>query len=166
MKTLFKSIHFKSIQSFAILFIALALSFNSFAEPSATSEVSQAEKIVVDFYDKIFVQHNGDVHGVAMQHVHKDYIQHNPWVATGREAFIKAFSNVVEKRSETSKTVIKRVITSGDYVVLHVHAFNTANDEAGSAGVDIFRVEDGKIVEHWDVWQKIPENMPHDNGML
>lgn len=157
---------FISTKSLAILLIGIAFSFNSFAEPSATSNISQAEKIVVEFYDKIFVQHKGDVRNVAMEYVHKDYIQHNPWVATGREAFITAFSRVVEKRPETSKTVIKRVITAGDYVVLHVHAFNTAKDDSGSAGVDIFRVENGKIVEHWDVWQKIPENLPHNNGML
>ncbi len=156
----------KSTKSLSFLLIGLVFSFQSVAQPSATSSISQAEKVVVDFYDKIFVQHKGDVRKIAKQYVHKDYIQHNPWVATGREAFIKAFSRVVEKRPDTAKTVIKRVVTSGDYVVLHVHSFNTAKDDSGSAGVDIFRVEDGKIVEHWDVWQKIPENMPHNNGML
>jgi len=150
----------------SILLLGIILSFQSLAEQQVSSEISQAEKIVVDFYDKIFVKHGGDVRKVAEQYVHKDYIQHNPWVATGREAFITAFSRVVEKRSATSKTVIKRIITSGDYVVLHVHAFNTAKKGPGSAGVDTFRVVDGKIMEHWDVWQAIPEKMPHDNGMI
>lgn len=160
------SFNIKTTAYIISLFAGLILSFQSSATPSVVSERSQAEKIVVDFYDKIFVQHNGDVRKVAMKYVHEDYIQHNPWVATGREPFITAFSRVVKKRPASYQTVIKRVITSGDYVVLHVHAFNTAKDEAGSAGVDIFRVENGKIVEHWDVWQKIPENMPHKNGML
>ena len=157
---------FNMSQKLSFLFIGTILSFQSIASPSVTSEISQAERIVVDFYDKIFVKHKGDVSKVAKQYVHEDYIQHNPWVATGRAAFIKAFSNVVENRPATMRTVIKRVITSGDYVVLHVHAFNTAKKGPGSAGVDIFRVENGKIMEHWDVWQNIPENMPHDNGML
>jgi predicted SnoaL-like aldol condensation-catalyzing enzyme len=150
----------------SLVVLSTTLSFQSLAEPSAASEISQAERIVVEFYDKIFVQHNGDVRKVAEQLVHEDYIQHNPWVATGREAFIIAFSRVVKNRSSTSKTVIKRVITSGDYVVLHVHSYNTAKDGSGSAGVDTFRVVDGKIMEHWDVWQNIPEKMPHDNGMI
>jgi predicted SnoaL-like aldol condensation-catalyzing enzyme len=100
------------------------------------------------------------------QYFREDYIQHNPWVATGRAPFIAAFSRVVEKRPATRKTVNNRVITSGDYVVLHVHAFDTSRKGPGSAGVDTFRVENGKIMEHWDVWQKIPEKMPHDNGMI
>jgi predicted SnoaL-like aldol condensation-catalyzing enzyme len=150
----------------SILVIGTTLSFQSLAEPSVVSEISQAEKIVVEFYDKIFVQHGGDVRKVAEQYVHEDYIQHNPWVATGREAFITAFSRVVKNRPASSKTILKRVIASGDYVVLHVHSFDTNIEGPGSAGVDTFRVIDGKIVEHWDVWQKIPEEMPHDNGMI
>ena len=156
----------KISQKLSILIMGIVLSFHSLATPSVTSEISNAEKIVVDFYDKIFVKHHGDVSKIAKQYVHEDYIQHNPWVATGRKAFIDAFSEVVKNRSETRRTVIKRVIVSGDYVVLHVHAFDTAKEEAGSAGIDIFRVENGKIMEHWDVWQVIPENMPHNNGMI
>jgi len=156
----------KAFKRLSILVLSITLSFQSTAETTVTSEISHAEKIVVDFYDKIFVQHGGDVKKVATQYVHEDYIQHNPWVATGRAPFIAAFSRVVEKRPATSKTVIKRVITSGDYVVLHVHAFDTSRKGPGSAGVDTFRVENGKIMEHWDVWQKIPEKMPHDNGMI
>jgi len=152
---------FKIVKQLSILVIGVTLSCQSIA-----SETSQAEKIVVDFYDKIFVQHGGDVRKITKQYVHEDYIQHNPWVATGREAFITAFSRVVKKRSANYKTVIKRVITSGDYVVLHVHAYNTAKKGPGRAGVDTFRVVDGKIIEHWDVWQEIPEKMPHDNGMI
>jgi predicted SnoaL-like aldol condensation-catalyzing enzyme len=157
---------YKVAKQFSILVIGLTLSMQSFAEPLITSEASQKEKIVVEFYDKIFVQHKGDVRKVAEQLVHEGYIQHNPWVATGREAFITAFSRVVKNRPATQTTVLKRVMTSGDYVVLHVHSFDTNKKGPGSAGVDTFRVVDGKIIEHWDVWQKIPEKMPHDNGMI
>lgn len=157
---------FKATKQLTILVIGLTLSFQSLAEPLVSSEISQAEKVVVEFYNKIFVQHKGDVRKVAEQLVHKDYIQHNPWVASGREAFINAFSRVVKNRSESKMTVIKRVITSGDYVILHVHSFDANKKDPGSAGVDTFRVENGKIIEHWDVWQKIPEKMPHENGMI
>ena len=157
---------FKVIKQLSILVISITLSFQSLAESTVVSEVSQAERIVVDFYEKIFVQHNGDVRKVATQYVHEDYIQHNPWVATGREAFITAFTHVVKNRSASKKTVLKRVITSGDYVILHVHAYDTAKNGPGSAGVDTFRVKDGQIVEHWDVGQRIPEKMPHTNGVF
>jgi len=157
---------FNHIKQVSILVFSVVLSFQSLAETNAISDISQAERIVVDFYDKIFVQHGGDVRKVATQYVHEGYIQHNPWVATGREAFITAFSQVVKKRTASKRTVIKRVITSGDYVVLHVHAYDTTKNGPGSAGVDTFRVVDGKIMEHWDVWQAIPEKMPHDNGMI
>jgi len=158
MKSIFKLL--------AIVVMGTVLSFQSLAEPSVVSEKSQAERIVVEFYDKIFVQHGGDVRKVAEQLVHEDYIQHNPWVATGREAFITAFSRVVKSRAASRVTVLKRVITAGDYVVLHVHSFDSNKKGPGSAGVDTFRVVDGKIIEHWDVWQDIPEKMPHDNGMI
>jgi len=157
---------FNITKQLSILVFGAVLSFQTLAETTVASDISQAERIVVDFYDKIFVQHGGDVRKVATQHVHENYIQHNPWVATGREAFINAFTRVVKKRSASSKTVIKRVITSGDYVVLHVHAYDTTKAGPGSAGVDTFRVVNGKIMEHWDVWQTIPEKMPHDNGMI
>jgi len=152
----------------SIVVIGTTLSFQSLAESSVTSEISHAEKIVVEFYEKIFVQPGGDtrIRNLSEQYVHKDYIQHNPYVATGRDAFIKGISGYIKSKAASSKTVIKRVIASGDYVVLHVHMFDTAKKGAGSAGVDTFRIVDGKIIEHWDVWQTIPEKMPHDNGMI
>ncbi len=157
---------FKLVKQLPILIIGFTLSFQSLSEPLITSEISQAEKAVTEFYSKVFVQQGGDIRKLSEQYLHKDYIQHNPYVATGREGFIKAISGWFKKRPVSVKTVIKRVITSGDYVVLHVHSYDTAKKDQGSAGVDTFRVVDGKIIEHWDVWQKIPENMPHDNGMI
>ena len=157
---------FKIFKHLSILVIGLTLSYQSMADTLVSNEKSQAEQIVVDFYDKIFIQRGGDIRKIAEQFVHEDYIQHNPYVATGREAFITAISGWMKVKPATSKTVIKRVFTSGDYIILHLHSFNTAKKSPGRAGVDIFRVENGKIIEHWDVWQKIPERMPHNNGMV
>jgi predicted SnoaL-like aldol condensation-catalyzing enzyme len=60
---------------------------------------------------------------------------------------------------------IKRVIAEGDLVVSHL-LINMAPENRGMAGVDTFRLQDGKIVEHWDVLQPVPERAANDNTMF
>ena len=148
----------------SLMLVTLLFSFQSIAKEDATE--AENEKIVVDFYEQIFKYNGAEIRKVAEKYVHKDYIQHNPYVATGREAFIKGVGGMLKNVKPTHKWDIKRVVTKGNMVVLHVHNYDTASGKPGAAGVDFFRVENGKIVEHWDVWQKIPDEMPHDNGML
>ena len=64
-----------------------------------------------------------------------------------------------------SKSEIKRVFAEGDYVILHVHAVREPG-QRGSAIVDIFKLENGKVVEHWDVAQDVPEKAANSNGMF
>lgn len=121
--------------------------------------------IVVEFFNKIFNE-RADIEQTALQYLAKDYVQHNPYVATGRQGFIDAMSNWLPY-VPGQVAQIKRVIASGNLVMLHVHYHNTDSDALGSAVVDIFRVgKHGKIVEHWDVNQQIPEQMAHENGMF
>ncbi|WP_088329631.1 ester cyclase [Lacimicrobium sp. SS2-24] len=135
------------------------------ADEVVSDDTSESEAMVVDFYRRIFILQQ-DVREIAERYLHPDYIQHNPFVPTGREAFITAVSSWRAQMPETQRTRIKRVVSSADHVVLHVHQYDISNDKPGRAGVDIFRVSDGKIVEHWDVWQDIPGTMPHENGMF
>lgn len=101
----------------------------------------------------------------AKQYLGDVYLQHNPMVADGAEAFIKAFHSVQQKYPQ-SKGTIKRVIAEGDLVMLHIHRQNDAND-VGRAVVDIFRLdEQGKIVEHWDVSQPVSEKTASGRGMF
>jgi predicted SnoaL-like aldol condensation-catalyzing enzyme len=92
------------------------------------------------------------------------YIQHNPQAADGPEAFI-AFVKSFAQQFPDLHIDIKRVIAEGDLVVTH-SLLTAAPGDRGTAVADIFRVEDGKIVEHWDVLQPVPETAANDNTMF
>ncbi len=118
------------------------------------------DKIVREFYEKVFFARNATA---ATNYLEEDYIQHNPNVPTGREAFINAFALIFEQ-SPNFSTQIQRIYTDGDYVI--VHSFAPIGD-TGNSIVDIYRVNDnGKIAEHWDVLQQIPSNPANNNTMF
>ncbi|TCM68151.1 putative SnoaL-like aldol condensation-catalyzing enzyme [Acinetobacter calcoaceticus] len=122
----------------------------------------QNKKIVVDFYQGVFLKHQ--VSEFADLYLAEHYIQHNPHVADGKTPFVKYFKTYFKENPE-ARNQIKRVIASGDLVALHVHSIQSTTDR-GQAIVDIFRVENGKIVEHWDVIQAIPEQSANSNSMF
>lgn len=130
---------------------------------STDSQLTVAnKKIVTDFYHGIFTQHQ--VKEYSDRYIGSQYIQHNPHVPDGKAPFVNYFTQYF-KDNPKAKNTIKRVIAEGDLVVLHVHS--TENDQdRGTAIVDVFRVENGKIVEHWDVQQDIPEPSANANTMF
>ncbi|AJG91393.1 ester cyclase (plasmid) [Bacillus tropicus] len=125
------------------------------------TEKEKNKKMVVDFYNEVFNKHNIDI---IPKYVSEDYKQHNPFVADGRKAFMDFFKEDFVKNPNSSAEV-KRVVAEGDTVALHVHSRTNSQDK-GVAIVDIFRIKDGKIVEHWDVIQEIPSEAANNNTMF
>lgn len=97
-------------------------------------------------------------------YVGDQYIQHNPIVADGKEAFIAYFEKMHKEYQDKSITFL-RAIAENDLVSLHTHQVWPDGDEYVT--MDFFRFDEhGKIVEHWDAMQEIPDEMAHRNGMI
>lgn len=134
------------------------------AQASASRTPTEAEnaRIVVAFYDLAFNQHRPTE--AARLYIGDHYIQHNPDVPNGAEPFYAYFEGFFRDNPQLRAT-IHRVIADGDLVALHVHSQETP-DDPGRAIVDIFRVENGKIVEHFDVIQPVPATTANGNTMF
>src|SRR6266568_63085 len=144
------------------LALAAALALTALvAGADAQTQQEANKKIVVDFYDKAINQKDFDA---ASKYMGARYTQHNPNAADGPEG-LKAFLQFLKEKFPASRSEIKRVFADGDYVILHVHAVREPGTR-GSAIVDIFKLENGKVVEHWDVVQPIPEKAANSNGMF
>ena len=141
----------------AVILLALA-------SPSAWAADAKQEanrKAVLEFYEKGLNQKDADG---AIAYMGDRYVQHNPGAADGPEGFRK-FIGFLREKFPNSRSEIKRSFVDGDYVILHVHAVREPGSR-GAAIIDIFKLENGKIVEHWDVAQPIPENPANNNGMF
>ncbi|MBC7692249.1 MAG: nuclear transport factor 2 family protein [Methylotenera sp.] len=149
------------LKSSALLILSLAIWVPAVASTSRIHSIQQNAALVKKFYDLAFNQHQAKE--AALAYLSEEYIQHNPHVATGRKAFIEAFS--IATGADTSKTLFIRTISEGNLVVLHSHKIENPGDR-GTAGIDIFRVKNGKITEHWDVNQCIPETAKNTNTMF
>ena len=119
------------------------------------------KKTVEAFYDLIINKKDFDS---AKKYIGNRYKQHNPLVADYPEG-LKAFIDFLKENYPQAKSEIKRTFADGDYVILHVHSVR-APDTTGRAIIEIFRLEDGKIEEHWDVIQEIPGSSANPNGMF
>jgi predicted SnoaL-like aldol condensation-catalyzing enzyme len=151
----------KSVRIFAGIVLAVLL-LGALTAAQAQSETEKNKKIAVAFLTMIFNDHK--VEEAFKLYSVPDYKQHNPYAATGAQAAIN-FLGPYLKQNPEAKTEIKRVIAEGDLVAIHNNPKANANDR-GRAVVDIFRLENGKVVEHWDVVQDIPEKSANSNTMF
>jgi predicted SnoaL-like aldol condensation-catalyzing enzyme len=145
------------------LALATALALTALAAGAAGAQTQQEanKKIVVDFYDKALNQKDFEA---ASKHLGSRYTQHNPNAPDGPEG-LKTFLQFLKEKFPNSRSEIKRVFADGDYVIVHVHAVREPGTR-GNAIIDIFKLENGKVVEHWDVVQPIPEKAANNNGMF
>lgn len=142
-----------------VIFALVILFSSSFA---SANQQQKNKEVVRSFYELAFNKHKP---AEAMKlYVGDKYIQHNPFAGDGKQAFIDYFESHFKKNPETNVS-IKRLIAENDLVVIHLHSKQNKNDR-GRAVMDIFRLENGKIVEHWDVVQAIPEKSENTNTMF
>jgi predicted SnoaL-like aldol condensation-catalyzing enzyme len=146
----------------AMIVAAALLALASHAAHAASETQQEANrKVVLDFYEKGLNQKDADA---AIALMGNRYVQHNPGAADGPEGFRK-FIGFLREKFPNSRSEIKRSFVDGDFVILHVHAVREPGAR-GNAIIDIFKLENGKIVEHWDVVQAIPENPANGNTMF
>jgi predicted SnoaL-like aldol condensation-catalyzing enzyme len=128
---------------------------------SLESTLEANKRTVLAFYEAAINQTDFDA---AAAFIGERYVQHNPRIADGPEG-LKAFLGLLRESFPGLRGEVKRIFADGDFVIVHTHGVRVPG-EGGSAIVDIFRLEDGKIVEHWDVIQPIPETAANENGMF
>ena|SRR5437899_1746184 len=128
----------------------------------AVEDIRESNKrTVLAFYETALNRSDFDE---AAAHFGPQYLQHNPMIKDGIDGF-RSFLKDLKAQFPDLRSEIKRVFADGDFVILHVHA-RRKPDELGLAIVDIFRLEHGKIVEHWDVRQPLTETSANTNGIF
>ena len=109
------------------------------------------------------IAYAGEPRKAVEQYVGNEYIQHNPAVKDGKEGFIEYFEQMAKEYPDKDIEFV-RSIAEGNLVALHTHQTWPGNDEYIT--MDFFRFDDnGKIVEHWDSIQQIPDESENDNSM-
>jgi predicted SnoaL-like aldol condensation-catalyzing enzyme len=145
----------------ALLALALSACATGAVWGADAATLEANKKAAIGLYEAAINRKDYDA---AVKFLGPQYKQHNPTAADGPEG-LKAFIDFLKAKFPKQHGEIKQVIAEGDKVVLHVHS-TREDGTPGRAIVDIFRVANGKVVEHWDVIQDIPEKSTNTNTMF
>jgi predicted SnoaL-like aldol condensation-catalyzing enzyme len=124
-------------------------------------QLAHNKKLVLEFYHKLIGEKDFEA---ARPYMGSMYRQHAPYAADGHEG-VAAWVRKFKESFPQHHYEVKKVIAEGDFVVLHLHG-KSGLHPFGESVVDIFRIEHGKVVEHWDVIQPIPESADNANSMF
>ncbi|MEM7531498.1 MAG: nuclear transport factor 2 family protein [Chloroflexota bacterium] len=125
-----------------------------------TIDLQANKQNAVAFYKTAYL---GNPTAAVEKYVGDVYIQHNPVVGDGKQAFIEYFTQMHEEYPEKSIRFV-RAVAEGDLIALHTHQTWPGNEQYVT--MDFFRFDDnGKIVEHWDAIQEVPETTKNGNTM-
>ncbi len=129
--------------------------------PVGSAEEERNRRLVLDFYENVIGRREYDR---WPEYLRPDYIQHKPNLIDGPQGVIDFMRDNYERHPKHVPEVVRSFV-DGDYVILHVRV-HMEPFERDIAVMDIFRVEDGRLAEHWDVDQPVPWEMRHGNGMF
>jgi predicted SnoaL-like aldol condensation-catalyzing enzyme len=131
------------------------------ARAASPQELEANKQTVRAFEDAALNQKDFEA---ASKYLGSRYTQHNPAAADGPEG-LKAYIAFLKEKFPNNHSEIKHIFAEGDYVIVHDHAVREPGTR-GNAIVNIYKLENGKVVEHWDVIQPIPEKAANANGMF
>jgi predicted SnoaL-like aldol condensation-catalyzing enzyme len=152
------------------LVVLLSVALTACASTGPVARAARAQQntaVVLAFLDMVFNRH--DVEMAFKLYVGPEYRQHNPAVADGRAGAIQGLTRLTHELYPELRQEVKRTVSQGDLVAVHSRYLRTAGDRSSARGlavVDMFRLEHGRIVEHWDVTQEIPETSANENTMF
>ena len=136
------------------------LSFKASKKQTMSENLNQNKKNAISFYSMAY---NGNPREAVELFVGSEYIQHNPLVGDGKEPFIEYFERMATEYPNKSIEFV-RAVAEGNLVALHTHQVWPGNEEYVT--MDFFGFDDlGKIVEHWDSMQQIPDGSANNNTM-
>jgi predicted SnoaL-like aldol condensation-catalyzing enzyme len=130
---------------------------DTFAAERARLEANK--QLVLAFYQKMIGDKDPEA---ARKFMGEKYVQHSAYARDGFEG-VAEFARSFKRDFPNHRYEVKKVIAEGDFVVLHLHGINGMSPH-GEQVVDVFRVKDGKVCEHWDVIQPIPGDSSNPNG--
>lgn len=126
-------------------------------------DVITNKELVLTFWQEFF---NGKDLSAVDRYISEDeYIQHNPGVLDGREIFKEVFGGLFQGDLKNAEFKVVHVVAEDDLVGIH-NLVTVSDEDPGTVGFDLFRVKEGKIVEHWDVLQPMPTDAPNPKAMF